>query len=140
MNVNKITLSLGIVAFIAAFFPMASNDMSYVGVEHMGNLTKLLYFLPLGIIGISCATTKVPFKILGIGLGMSGGVLALLTIWSGMRQADMMAGIFGGFANQALGVTAGTTIPGSGGILATLAYAAIVIFALRHATGATTED
>ncbi|WP_207261541.1 hypothetical protein [Desulfovibrio sp. Huiquan2017] len=68
MNVNKIILSLGIIAFIAAFLPMATNDVVYIGVEHMGNLTKLLYLLPLGIIGLSCATTKVPFKCLGIGL------------------------------------------------------------------------
>lgn len=140
MNINKITLSLGIVAFIAAFLPMASNDVSFVGVEHMGSLAKLLYFLPLGIIGISCATTRLPFKFLGVGLGMAGAILVLLTIWSGMRQAELMAGMFGGFATKAFGMTAGTTFPGYGGIIAGLAYVGIVIMALHHHDAAAMEE
>jgi hypothetical protein len=140
MNVNKITLSLGIVAFIAAFLPMASNDASFVGVEHMGNLTKLLYFLPLGIIGISCATTRLPFKYLGVGLGLAGAILVLLTVWSGMRQAELMAGMFGGLATKAFGMTAGTTLPGYGGIIAGLAYIGIIIMSLRHHDAALSEE
>ncbi|MDD3311453.1 hypothetical protein [Pseudodesulfovibrio sp.] len=140
MNVNKITLSLGIVAFIAAFLPMASNDVSFVGVEHMGNLTKLLYFLPLGIIGISCATTRLPFKLLGTGLGMAGAILTPLTVWSGIRQAELMAGMFGGLATKALGMTAGATLPGYGGIIAGLSYIGVVIMALRHHDAAATKN
>lgn len=140
MNVNKITLSLGIVAFIAAFLPMVSNDVISIYIEHMGNLTNMLYFLPLGIIGISCATTKVPFKFLSIGLGITGGILTVLTIWSGIQQAEMMAGMFGGLAKKTLGVTVGTPMPGYGGIIAGLSYIGIVIMALRHTDGVATTE
>ena len=105
---------------------MAAQAPLFVSIEHLGSLPKLLYVLPLGIVAASCATIKVPFKGLCIGLGIGGVILSSLIILGGMQHLDIMAASFAH--------TTGRALPGFGGILAVLGYLGTIIAAMRHRT------
>ena len=100
-KVNVTVLVCGILAMLASFMPMASNDSFYVNINHMGGLTLLPHLIPLFVITVAvfALNNKISnLKAWYLPATIMGLIIASLSAYAGIEHLNSFAGFAGGFS------------------------------------------
>ncbi len=127
-------LMFGILALVGAFFPVAKSDVLYLSISHIGNISYLLYVVPLAAIALSIVVLyksevqhiKALFIVIaGIGIG-----ICVYSIYQGMEVLKYMGLVmqqapYGRMAGNNVSVSA---IPAGGGWMMLLGYCGMIAY------------